>query len=213
MLNLWLFVHERHERSPTGTRIVVQYVDPSVARPLVIRILGHYEGFSSRNLLVRWTHRVECPDLVLCDWPAACTAEELHAPRIAMPTRRRIDADADADASPFALVLPPPHAGARPTTLELERLSFKRVLVARPDVGHTRVVIGGKPTGQSLEEAADSAGDAEECFTKITTGAASLQEEVQAEHRNALIVQMMAAIEQQRERIRNEAEADELLGV
>lgn len=220
-LHLWLIVHEHRLRSPTATRVILQHVElppdgtprgSVAALPVVVRMLGHYEGFSGRNLLIRWTHRVECPGLQLCDWPVACTAEELHAPRIVLPSRRtsafRREADSDADANPLVLMLPRLSHSAPPTALDLERLSFKRVLLARhPDVHHTSVTICGKPIGQTLQEAPDSVGDAEECFAKITRGG-NREEELRAEDEDARIVQVMAVIAQQCERIRMEAEEE-----
>ena len=131
-LHLWLIVHEHRLRSPTATRVILQHVElppdgtprgSVAALPVVVRMLGHYEGFSGRNLLIRWTHRVECPGLQLCDWPVACTAEELHAPRIVLPSRRtsafRREADSDADANPLVLMLPRLSHSAPPTALDL----------------------------------------------------------------------------------------------
>ena len=81
-IDLWLIVqrrHERHDRSPSAARVVLQLselpdVPTAVTPPLVTRILGHYEGFSGQALLVRWTHRVDADGLELSAWPAACTA-------------------------------------------------------------------------------------------------------------------------------------------
>ena len=84
-----------------------------------------------------------------------CTA---RAPPIATPSRRssslgRHTAAADA-INPLVLVLPGLGLSeAKPATLDAEQLSFKKVVVARPDVHHTCVVLGGQPTGQSLHEA------------------------------------------------------------
>ena len=114
----------------------------------------------------------------------------------------------NADANPLVLMLPRLSHSAPPTALDLERLSFKRVLLARhPDVHHTSVTICGKPIGQTLQEAPDSVGDAEECFAKITRGG-NREEELRAEDEDARIVQVMAVIAQQCERIRMEAEEE-----
>ena len=230
-LDLWLIVqqrHDRHDRSPTPTRIVLQHVElpdlpsqagasggaaPAAQAPLVTRMLGHYEGFNSRHMLIRWTHRIEAAGIELCEWPAACTAAQLRAPPISPAPRSRPwkDTSEAATASPCALVLPRlAHARQVPsTTLELERLSFKRVLLARPDVHHTSLVLSGRPSAQMLHEAADSMGDAEECFHKITTGARSEEEAQQADDDEAQILRAMAAIEAQCARIRVEAELEQ----
>lgn len=219
MLSLWLICqhrHQRHDFSPSSTRIVLEHVElpddpgPGAERavPLVTRILGHYQGFSGRNLLVRWTHRVEAQALELCDWPAACTAEELRAPRIAASPRRKSlksDTRDDIEANPLMLVLPQlPHAQrVQQTSLDLERLCFKKVLLARPDVYHTSVVLSGSPTGQTLQEVPDSLGDAEECFVSITTGARDGEEEecMLAEDNEARVLLAMAAILEECQRI------------
>ena len=217
MINLWFIIQRRHV---SQARIVLQHLElPDDGRPdppLITRLLGHYAGFSGRNMLVRWTHKVEAAGIELSGWPVACTAEELHAPRLAAPPRHRSLAAsthrvAAEDASPTSLTLPRlPHRGhCDATTLELERVSFKKVLIARPDVHHTVVVLTGKPTGQTLCEAEDTLGDAEACFLKVTTGASSVEEERAAEEREdqeAWMMQAMAAIQEQSERLRVEGQ-------
>lgn len=221
-LNLWIIGqrrHERHDHVPSHTRVVLQHVelpdlpDPGapphkvIFLPVVTRMLGHYDGFCGRSLLVRWTHRVESAGLELREWPAACTAEELRAPRIPAPSRRiSTRGRDDDDSNPLVLTLPRlPHATRMTrTTLDLGQLCFKKLLLARPDVHHTSVVIGGSPSGQTLQEAPDSLGDAEECFTKTTTGARNCAEAQLADEHEARVVQVMAAIEKQREQIRVE---------
>ena len=177
------------------------------------------DGFSNRNVLVRWTHRIEAAGLELCNWAAACTAEQLHAPRIAAPKERRrpllreMVKGADVN-NPLELVLPRlTHSRPVPTTtLDLESLAFKRLLLARTasgaDVAHTSVVIPGSPTGQTLQETEDSLGDADECFRRVTTGARNHDEEQEADERELRTVRALARLEAQRARIRAEAVAE-----
>ena len=71
------------------------------------------------------------------------------------------------------------------------------------------VTIGGRPRGVGLAPAAGSLGGAEECFRLITTGARSADEVREAENADELVVQAMAFIAQQTERIRMEAAAED----
>ena len=146
-LDLWLIVqrrHKRHDRVPSATRVVLQHAElPDSPRhtsspsqqPVVTRMLGHYEGFSGRALLVRWTHRVESIGLELCEWPAACTADELRAPCIAEPSRRSSLRDRSRT--------------TRPTLLCLSSLSHTSVLplTCTPTLTLTRAQAGRR--GQS----------------------------------------------------------------
>ena len=104
------------------------------------------------------------------------------------------------------LVLPRlSHARRAPrTSLQLDRLCFKRLLVARPDVCHTSLLLSGSPTGRTLQPASDSVGDAEECYHQITTGAKNAQEEQEADEDDERVRLAMALIRAQCDQIRRE---------
>lgn len=224
-VSIWIFDQCRYARhTPPGMRVVLQHTElpdltltlhPSLPppAPLVTRLLGHTHGFTNRNVLVNWTHRVEASGNELSEWPAACTAEDLHAPPIVPPPRRRSSvrgdrvAEHDSDeANPrtitFATHPATRNNPAEQTTLDLERLCFiTRPERERPNVHHTAFSVNGSPSALSFEPAGDSVGDAEECFCKITTGARSREEAQQADEDDKRIRHVMALIEEQREQI------------
>ena len=162
-LSLWMFV--RKHKMP---RIVLQHVEVPEGHsgfpPLVTRFLGWYEGYtgaSGRTMLVKYSHKIETTGLALCDWPAACSAAELHATPIVEPPTRRLSSAAVPD--PCMLELPRLPSAATPdrapsVSLDVRQLSFSRSTIS---------VSGGR-NDHRLERAEDSAGDPEDCFLAVT---------------------------------------------